>query len=115
MKRSKFRLPAILLLRCGHCLQGPVFYGLFKMHENCPVCGIKFEREQGYFLMSIFIGYCIYFALLIPLTFWLYLLDLPLWELMTIIIIASIILVPLVFHYARVIWLHIDEWLSPHP
>jgi uncharacterized protein (DUF983 family) len=115
MNMARRRLGAILLLRCSHCLQGRVFYGLFKMRERCPVCGIQFEREQGYFTMAIFIGYCFYWVLLIPLAYGLYLLGLPLWQLMAIIIFLSIVLIPPVFHYARVVWLHIDEILSPHP
>ncbi len=27
------------------------------MHERCPVCGLKFEREDGYFLGAMNIGY----------------------------------------------------------
>jgi hypothetical protein len=27
------------------------------MHEYCPVCGLKFEREEGYFLGAMYISY----------------------------------------------------------
>jgi hypothetical protein len=27
------------------------------MHERCAVCGLRFEREQGYFLGAIYINY----------------------------------------------------------
>ena len=27
------------------------------MYERCPACGLKFEREQGYFLGAMYIGY----------------------------------------------------------
>ena len=27
------------------------------MHERCPHCGVKFEREPGFFLGSIYINY----------------------------------------------------------
>ena len=27
------------------------------MHECCPNCGLKFEREQGYFLGAMYISY----------------------------------------------------------
>ena len=32
-------------------LQGP------KMHENCPHCNFKFEREPGYFFGAMFVSY----------------------------------------------------------
>ena len=60
------RLRAILGLRCSHCLEGKVFERPFRMYEDCPICGIHFEREVGYWSMSIFMGYVIYFVLLLP-------------------------------------------------
>jgi uncharacterized protein (DUF983 family) len=27
------------------------------MHERCTVCGLRFEREQGYFLGAMYINY----------------------------------------------------------
>lgn len=34
-----------------------MFSGPFKMHERCAGCGLKYEREPGYFLGSIYINY----------------------------------------------------------
>jgi hypothetical protein len=34
-----------------------MFKGLFRMHETCAHCGLKYEREPGYFLGSIYINY----------------------------------------------------------
>ncbi len=115
MKNNWHRLLAIVRLRCSHCWQNPVFAGVFNMHETCPVCGIKHEREEGFFMMSVFIGYCFYFVLLIPLAIWLYLLGLPLWQFMVAITLVSVVLMTPIFHYARVVWLHVDEWLDPRP
>ena len=46
-----------LLLRCPVCGQGKLFRGWLTMHERCPSCGVKFEREPGFFLGSIYINY----------------------------------------------------------
>lgn len=27
------------------------------MHESCPVCGYKFEKEPGYFLGAMYVSY----------------------------------------------------------
>ena len=27
------------------------------MHERCPVCDLKFEREAGYFLGAMYVSY----------------------------------------------------------
>src|SRR5260370_18025777 len=34
-----------------------MFSGLFRTMERCSSCGLKFEREPGYFLGSIYINY----------------------------------------------------------
>jgi ABC-2 type transport system ATP-binding protein len=34
-----------------------MFRGLFRMRPECLTCGLKFEREQGYFLGAIYINY----------------------------------------------------------
>lgn len=44
-------------LRCPRCGEGRMFRGLFSMHPDCEVCGLHFEREQGYFLGSIYVNY----------------------------------------------------------
>lgn len=44
------RLWALLRQRCPVCLRGQVFTSLFGMYTHCPACGVKYERETGYFL-----------------------------------------------------------------
>lgn len=108
------RLKALLLLRCPHCLQGKIFYSLLKMHETCPVCDIKYEREEGYFMMSIFIGYILgTAAAIIPILILLWLKASLFWHIGTVSILL-ILLSPFIFRYARGIWLHVDELLDPH-
>jgi apolipoprotein N-acyltransferase len=34
-----------------------MFAGLFQMHESCRACGLRYEREPGYFLGSIYVNY----------------------------------------------------------
>ena len=46
-----------LRLKCPRCGGAPMFAGLFRMHETCAHCHLKFEREPGYFLGSIYINY----------------------------------------------------------
>jgi uncharacterized protein (DUF983 family) len=40
-------------LRCPRCGARSLFRTWFAMHERCAVCGLRFEREQGYFLGAI--------------------------------------------------------------
>jgi hypothetical protein len=46
-----------LKLKCPRCGQAPMFSGLFRTHERCAHCHLKYEREPGYFLGSIYINY----------------------------------------------------------
>jgi hypothetical protein len=46
-----------LRLCCPRCGEAKMFTGLFRMHETCTVCHLRFEREPGYFLGSIYINY----------------------------------------------------------
>ena len=53
---------AILHQLCPRCRTGrifrrSIFRGIPKMYERCPVCGLTFEREQGYFLGAMYISY----------------------------------------------------------
>jgi hypothetical protein len=38
---------------------GKVFDGWFAMRETCDACGLKYEREQGYFVGAIYLNYAV--------------------------------------------------------
>jgi uncharacterized protein (DUF983 family) len=44
--------------KCPRCGSGGVFESWFKLRERCPGCGMRFEREEGFWLG----GYVINFA-----------------------------------------------------
>ena len=44
--------------RCPRCGSGNLFASWFKLRERCPGCGMRFEREEGFWLG----GYVINFA-----------------------------------------------------
>src|SRR5919199_6898260 len=57
IQRAGQLLSRALRLCCPRCGRAGMFQGLFQMHSTCPVCQLKFEREQGYFLGAIYINY----------------------------------------------------------
>ncbi len=87
------------------------------MHESCPVCGHRFEREPGYFLGAMYVSYAIAVALYLLLAGLVHLLLPGLSE--TGVLAAAMPLflpfVPLLFRYSRVIWMHLDWALDPGP
>jgi uncharacterized protein (DUF983 family) len=44
-------------LRCPRCGATPLFRGWFRMAETCALCGLRFERAQGYFVGAIYVNY----------------------------------------------------------
>jgi len=65
-------------------------------------------------MMSILVGYVMSFFIVVPVLIGLYWTIRP--SLTTNIIAAAVTLllaIPLIFHYARVIWMHLDELFDP--
>jgi uncharacterized protein (DUF983 family) len=105
-----------LRLVCPLCGQGSLFGGLFRMHDSCPHCGAKFEREPGFFLGSIYINYgltamvTVAAYLIMYLNRWLHE-----WQRMTIVLSVAVILPMLLHRHARSLWLAFDQWHDPRP
>lgn len=103
-------------LRCPRCGVGQLYDKPFKMSANCSYCGLRFEREQGYFIGAIYINYAATVAIAIPGFF---LLDafaamtidqqLKLW------VPFAIVFPVIFFHHSRSLWLIIDQYFNPTP
>ncbi len=109
------RFWAILRQRCPRCLRGRVFRGTVEMNPTCPVCGLPFEREEGYFLGAMYVSYALSIVFLGLLT-WLGTLLLPTWDMGNVVLVAVVAYLPfvaMVFRYSRVIWIHFDRWAWP--
>ena len=48
-----------LRLRCPRCGRSPLYARYFRMHERCAACGLRYEREQGFFVGAIYINYAV--------------------------------------------------------
>ncbi len=115
MRAWRARLEAVLRQRCPRCLRGEVFAGPVRMRERCPVCGLVFEREEGYFFGAMYVSYFLSvpaFCLLALLAYEL----LPGRHFAWVLCAAAaglLLLVPTIFRYSRVIWMHIDRAIDP--
>ena len=104
-----------LLLRCPMCGAGRLFRTFFTVNERCPKCHGDFQREEGFYLGSIYINYgltTLIVAIAYPLLlfsgtlsndalFWLAL--------------GFMLLFPVViFRHARSLWLGFDQLCDPH-
>lgn len=103
-----------LRLVCPACGKGRLFAGLFRMHSCCPHCGLKLEREPGFYLGSIYINYGIT-ALIAAIAYPALLFNEIVDE--TSLMIGSLIFVllfpVLLFRHARSLWLGFDQWHDP--
>jgi uncharacterized protein (DUF983 family) len=109
----------IVCQRCPRCRMGSIFrYSIFrgfpKMHDRCPVCDLRFDREPGYFLGAMYVSYglglgivAIFAAVLWSVTggwitkdtIWAVVLFLP--------------LAPTITLLARVLWIYLDQAIDP--
>ena len=84
------------------------------MYERCPVCDLKFEREQGYFLGAMYISYglALVTITIIALLLWLGLK----WSLQKTVVWAIVLFVPfapLLTFFSRVLWIYLDQAVDP--
>lgn len=108
-------LVGIWKMRCPRCLKGPIYKSGMVMHEPCPECGLVFEREQGYFMGSLYISYALA-SLILGLGLLCGHLLFPDFDLGYIVLILGVMFLPLapaVTRYARVLWLYFDRWAWP--
>jgi uncharacterized protein (DUF983 family) len=103
-----------LRLRCPLCGQGKLFRSWFRMHENCPNCGVKFEREGGFFLGSIYINYgltSLVAAIVYPILLFKRILPN---QISMALVLAFVLIFPLLFFpLSRSLWLGFDEFCDP--
>lgn len=112
-------LTGIVRQLCPRCHMGRIFRGSLlhvfpRMHERCPVCGLKFEREEGYFLGAMYISYGIGVLLisLFAVVLWM----LTRWSLQRVVLLGILLFVPLVPSitlFSRVLWIYLDRSVDP--
>lgn len=109
-------LSAALKGKCPRCRQGNMFtHGVFNlgkmtsMPHQCPVCGLQFEVEPGFYFGAMFVSYAFSVAVLLANMIVLYYLfnDPDIWVYIISVTISSLLLYPLIFRYSRIIFLHL--------
>ena len=103
--------------RCPYCASPGIYDGYFALRERCPRCGVRFEREEGYFLgayaLNLIVAEFLGLGLAIILIFKTDLRDLQLiWQ--ELIAVTLAIAFPVAFFpYSRTVWIAMD--LAFHP
>jgi Protein of unknown function (DUF983) len=84
------------------------------MQERCSNCGLKFEREPGYFLGAMYISYglALFTIVALGLLLWAF----TAWSLQKITLWAILLFLPLaptLTLFSRVLWIYLDRAIDP--
>ena len=84
------------------------------MHDSCLNCGLRFNREPGYFLGAMYISYGLALAVIaaIGVALWV----LTAWSPEKVTILAVVLflpLAPMLTFLSRVLWIYLDQTLDP--
>ena len=91
-----------------------MFTGLFRMHSRCPECGLRFEREQGFFVGAMYVNYAATVALVIPGYFILsYLTSMTITQHLILWISVATVFPLWFFRYSRSLWWGLDYLVNP--
>jgi uncharacterized protein (DUF983 family) len=112
-------LRAILRQRCPRCRQGRIFLysilrGFPQMQQHCSVCGLKFQREEGYFLGAMYISFGLALAIIAVIAALLW--AITGWWITKDVIWAVVLFLPLapgISLFARVLWIYLDQTFDP--
>jgi uncharacterized protein (DUF983 family) len=97
--------------RCPRCGAGRLFRHWFTMVDNCPRCGMKFEREPGYWTGAIAINTIVVgglFTIVLVVTMILTVPDIP-WVTVLLVVVPLMTIGPMiVYPFSKTLWLAVD-------
>ena len=103
--------------RCARCGSRHLFRRWFTMVDDCPRCGLHFEREQGYWAgaLAINIGiagavFVLAFVIGIAITAP----DIPVLPFLAVLIPLMIIVPTVAYPFSKTIWVAVDRALLQH-
>jgi len=83
------------------------------MHERCAACGLRYEREQGYFVGAIYVNYAVTVAVAAGTVLVLdWIVGLTLTEQLVVGVALAAVVPLLFFRHARSLWLSLDYLVS---
>lgn len=114
----------MLHMKCPQCYRGAMFshsalslQNFDKMHEHCPVCGLRYERELGFYWGAMYMSYglSVFIVLITGVSLYYLANDPPTWVYLSVVTSVIILFTPLLFRYARVIMLYAFGGVSYRP
>lgn len=110
------KLNSVFRMKCPRCQEGEFFIShpydmknLGKTHKNCSKCGLKYEKEIGFYYGAMYASYALGVALFVTcwVSFNLFFPSAGTWTQITIISGLSIFLSPYLYALSKIIWANI--------
>lgn len=107
------KIYSIAKMKCPQCHEGEFFishpYDLKRMgdlHPNCPVCGVKYAKEPGFYYGAMYVAYGIGVGLFVMLWLFFYLFfpELSVSWLLIAMITITLLLSPYIYALSKIIW-----------
>lgn len=110
--------------KCPRCHKGKLFESgnpyhfksAFKMNTECSCCGLKYEREPGFFYGAMYVSYAlmsgIFILWFIADLLWLHL-SAPV--LFLLVLVSMLAFFPVAYRWARIIWLNFFTRFEKEP
>lgn len=121
---NRSKLVAMSEARCPQCREGKMFKYPFwrvdkfsEMNSNCPVCGLKYEVEPGFWFGAMFVSYANTIAMLVILGVSIFYLfnDPPVLYYIIPVTLVSLLTVPFNFRISRVVFLYLFGFVKYRP
>jgi uncharacterized protein (DUF983 family) len=110
------KISSAIKMTCPRCGKGDLFeksnpYSAGKilaMHKNCSNCGMRYERESGFFFGAMYVSYALNIALFVSATvaYYVYFEDKIDWKwYISGYVALTLLLSPIIFRLSRSLWL----------
>ena len=103
--------------RCARCGGGHLFRRYFTMVDDCPRCGLHFEREPGYWAGALAINIGIAGAVFVAVFVTALVLtvpDVPVAPLLAVLVPLMILTPILAYPFSKTLWVAVDRALLQH-
>lgn len=116
MEKKQGVVGAVFSMKCPQCRKGDLFIkpgvfvvdGMADMHQHCPVCGLRYEQEPGFWWGAMYVSYGLAVFTSLPTFVISYaLLGFTFWESFSAVVFLQLLLVPFIFRLSRSIWIYI--------
>ena len=112
--RHRSLVGAVIACKCPQCREGAFFdsrwyqLNFLKIHHHCPVCGVHFEPEPGFFIGAMYVNYAfnILQLIIVGLFVWLVIDPQSTWWIVGAVLGVTFLTIPFTARMSRVIWMY---------